>query len=73
MANRRKKLLTYLVGISHVQDIGRMNILVQCFLNQILRLVSSQLGYPAERQRRGGKLVEENRVTIDSEQEIETY
>lgn len=48
MANTGGKLLTYLVGISHVQDIGRMNILVQCFLNQILRFISSQLGNPVE-------------------------
>lgn len=31
-----------------MQDVGRMDILVQCFLNQILWLVSSQLGNSAK-------------------------
>lgn len=35
----------YLVRIPHLQDIRRVNILVQCLLNQILRLVPSQLGH----------------------------
>lgn len=46
--HKGKRLLTQMVGAAQVEGVAAMDVVVEGLLNEVLRLIPSQLSYPAK-------------------------